>query len=48
MAVEDTSRPFGIDAAYSLLLYFVTVQKGGLLNWGNYSNERVDELYNLA
>ncbi len=48
MAINDTSRPFGVDAAYSVLLHFVTVAKGGLNNWGNYSNERVDELYNLA
>lgn len=48
MVINDTSRPFGVDAAYTLLLNFVTVAKGGINNWGNYSNERVDELYNLA
>ena len=44
MALNDTSRPFGIDAAYSVMLQYVSVSKGGLNNWGNYSNPRVDEL----
>ena len=45
MGMNDTSRPFGIDTAYAVLLHFVTVAKGGLNNWGNYSNDRVDELF---
>ncbi len=44
MALNDTSRPIGIDAAYSVALQYVSVSKGGINNWGNYSNERVDSL----
>jgi peptide/nickel transport system substrate-binding protein len=45
MALNDTSRPIGIDASYAVMLQYVTVAKGGLNNWGNYSNARVDELF---
>jgi peptide/nickel transport system substrate-binding protein len=45
MALNDTSRPIGIDAAYAVMLQYVSVSKGGLNNWGNYSNPRVDELF---
>jgi len=45
MALNDTSRPIGIDAAYAVMLQYVTVSKGGINNWGNYSNERVDDLF---
>lgn len=45
MALNDTSRPIGIDAAYAVMLQYVTVSKGGINNWGNYSNEKVDELF---
>ena len=48
MAINDTSRPFGVDAAYSVFLNFVTVSKGGINNWGNYSNDTVDGLYDKA
>ncbi|MCH8111463.1 MAG: ABC transporter substrate-binding protein, partial [Proteobacteria bacterium] len=48
MAINDTSRPFGVDAAYSVFLNFVTVSKGGINNWGNYSNDTVDGLYEKA
>ncbi len=44
MALNDTSRPIGIDAAYSVALQYVSVAKGGINNWGNYSNERVDAM----
>ncbi len=45
MALNDTSRPIGIDAAYAVMLQYVTVSKGGINNWGNYSNEKVDDLF---
>lgn len=45
MALNDTSRPIGIDAAYSVMLQYVSVSKGGINNWGNYSNEKVDDLF---
>ena len=44
MALNDTSRPIGIDAAYAVALHYVTPSKGGINNWGNYSNERVDAM----
>ena len=48
MAFNDTSRPIGIDAAYGVNLMYRSVKKGGITNWGNYSNERVDELAQKA
>ena len=48
LGLYDLSRPIGVDAVYAMLLYFVSSEKGGLLNMTNYSNPRVDELYKLA
>ena len=47
-SLYDLSRPIGVDAVYAMLLYYVSSEKGGLLNMTNYSNARVDELYKLA
>ncbi len=48
LGLYDLSRPIGVDAVYAMLLYFVSSEKGGLLNMTNYANPRVDELYKLA
>jgi ABC-type transport system substrate-binding protein len=48
MAVIDWESPLAPDAAYGLLLFYVSSDKGGLNNQTNYSNDRVDELFFLA
>ena len=35
-------KPIGVDAAYGILLSYVTATKGGIMNAMNYSNEAVD------
>lgn len=47
-ALNDHQYPIGVDTAYSLLLYFVSEEKGGVNNIVNYKSERVDELYFAA
>jgi peptide/nickel transport system substrate-binding protein len=47
-AINDHQFPIGVDTAYSLLLYFVSAENGGVNNNVNYKNERVDDLYFMA
>ena len=47
-AINDQEKPIAPDAAYGLLLFFVSQEKGGLNTMVNYSNPRVDELYASA
>jgi len=47
-AINDQEKPIAPDAAYGLLLFFVSAEKGGLNTMVNYSNERVDELFASA
>ena len=47
-ALNDQEKPIAPDAAYGLLLFFVSTEKGGLNNMVNYSNSRVDELFAKA
>ena len=48
MAIIDTSKPIGIDAAYAVALNFLTPEKGGLNNFMRYSNPKVDALFEQA
>jgi peptide/nickel transport system substrate-binding protein len=47
-AINDQEKPIAPDAAYGLLLFFVSQEKGGLNTMVNYSNPRVDELFASA
>ncbi|MEZ5098433.1 MAG: ABC transporter substrate-binding protein [Thermoleophilia bacterium] len=45
MALIDFGAPFGPDAGYALQLFYVSPDKGGLNNGGNYENETFDNNY---
>jgi peptide/nickel transport system substrate-binding protein len=47
-ALNDQEKPIAPDAAYGLLLFFVSAEKGGLNTMVNYSNQKVDELFASA
>lgn len=47
-ALNDQEKPIAPDAAYGLLLFFVSAEKGGLNTMVNYSNPKVDELFASA
>ncbi len=47
-SLYDLSRPIGVDAAYAVLLYFVTPAKGGILNMTHFASDKVDSLYYQA
>ncbi len=40
--LTDHVKPIGVDAAYGILLSYVSAAKGGIMNAMNYSNEAVD------
>ena len=42
LGLTDHVKPIGVDAAYGILLSYVTAAKGGIMNAMNYSNEAVD------
>ena len=42
LGLTDHVKPIGVDAAYGVLLSYVTAAKGGIMNAMNYSNEAVD------
>lgn len=46
--IGDQAVPLGADVGYAVQLHFLSVEKGGLSNWMNYSNERVDGLWSEA
>ena len=48
MPLNDTSRPLAVDGAYSIMLNFRQVAQGGINNWMNYDNARVNDLAKMA
>ena len=48
MFLRDLVRPFGPDAAYAALLFYVSKKNGGLLTTGDYSNPAVDKEFFAA
>lgn len=43
MFLRDRVRPFGPDAGYAALLFYVSTKNGGLINAGNYVSDAVDK-----
>jgi peptide/nickel transport system substrate-binding protein len=47
-ALDDHDKPIGVDAGYAVALFFNSVSKGGVANFGNYSNALVDDAWAKA